>query len=383
MLRDFLKANRRELIDRCRAKVLERRAPRATPAELEYGIPLFLDQFTAMLPRDSESFSSGPQGEKGNAAAESHIESGATKHGGELLGQGFTIDQVVHDYGDLCQAITELAFEQGVPITVEEFGSLNIRLDNAIAGAVAEYSRQHEVAKADAGTLATHEQLGALAHEMRNLLNTAILAVAAIKRGNVGFSGATAGALDRSLIGMSTLIDRTLTEVRLEVGTKAAREAIEMGPFIADVQVAAALEASSRNCELTVLAVEPDLFVEGDRQMLGAAVANLLQNAFKFTRAESHVLLRVYRSQGRVLIEVEDECGGLPPGVAEQLFRPFEQRGADRSGVGLGLAISRASVEASGGKLYARSIPERGCVFTIDLPERASGSTVSGLLRTG
>ena len=69
----------------------------------------------------------------------------------------------------------------------------------------------------------------------------------------------------------------------------------------------------------------------------------------------------------RVLIEVEDECGGLP-GDTINLFRPFEQRGADRSGLGLGLAYSRWAVEANRGRIYARSIPGKGCVFTVDLP---------------
>jgi signal transduction histidine kinase len=378
MLREFLTANRRELINRCRAKVLKRRAPRATPAELEHGIPLFLDQLTDMFPGRTASFGAGARGRAGSVSAESDIESGAIKHGSELLSHGFSIDQVVHDYGDLCQSITELAGEQGAPITVEEFGTLNIRLDNAIAGAVTEYSRQHAIARSDQGALATNERLGVLAHEMRNLLNTTILAISAIKRGSVGFSGATAGALDRSLIGMRALIDRTLAEVRLEFGTKPSREVIEMGPFIADVQVAAALEASNSRCELTVLPVEPDIFVEADRHMLAAAVANLLQNAFKFTRPESHVLLRVYTSKGRVLIEVEDECGGLPHGATEQIFRWVEQRSADRSGVGLGLSISREGVEASGGELYARNIPGKGCVFTIDLPERAKRAAAPG-----
>ena len=71
---------------------------------------------------------------------------------------------------------------------------------------------------------------------------------------------------------------------------------------------------------------------------------------------------------GRVLIEVEDECGGLPPGRAEDLFRSFEQRSADRSGLGLGLAIARESVETNGGVIRARSLPSKGCIFTVDLP---------------
>jgi signal transduction histidine kinase len=95
---------------------------------------------------------------------------------------------------------------------------------------------------------------------------------------------------------------------------------------------------------------------------------NLLQNAFKFTKRHSTVTLRVGASTDRVLIEVQDECGGLPGGALDELFRPFEQRGADRTGLGIGLAFSRWGVEANGGRLYARNLPEKGCIFTVDLP---------------
>jgi len=69
-----------------------------------------------------------------------------------------------------------------------------------------------------------------------------------------------------------------------------------------------------------------------------------------------------------VHIEIQDECGGLPSGNVEELFRPFEQRGADRTGVGLGLAFSRWGAQANGGRIYARNLPDKGCVFTVDLP---------------
>jgi len=70
----------------------------------------------------------------------------------------------------------------------------------------------------------------------------------------------------------------------------------------------------------------------------------------------------------RVLIDVEDHCGGLPVGRAEDPFLPYTQDGADRTGLGLGLTISRRSVEANHGPLTVRDIPGSGCVFTIDLP---------------
>ena len=114
--------------------------------------------------------------------------------------------------------------------------------------------------------------------------------------------------------------------------------------------------------------VEDGVAIEADRQVLAAVVGNLLQNAFKFTRPRTTITLRVGASAERVHIEIQDECGGLPSGNVDELFRPFEQRGADRTGVGLGLAFSRWGAQANGGRIYARNLPDNGCVFTVDLP---------------
>jgi signal transduction histidine kinase len=108
--------------------------------------------------------------------------------------------------------------------------------------------------------------------------------------------------------------------------------------------------------------------IEGDRQVLVAAVSNLLQNAFKFTRRNGNVSLTTRATADRVLFEVEDECGGLPPGKTEDLFRPFEQKGPDRSGVGLGLSICLKAAQANAGEIHVRDLPGKGCVFTLDLP---------------
>jgi signal transduction histidine kinase len=123
--------------------------------------------------------------------------------------------------------------------------------------------------------------------------------------------------------------------------------------------------------------VEDGLIVEADRQVLTAVVVNLLQNAFKFTRPGTTVVLRVGASAERVLIEVEDECGGLPSGHVNELFLPFEQRAADRTGSGLGLAFSRWGVEQNNGRIHARDLAEKGCVFTVDLPRIAVAALAS------
>ena len=128
---------------------------------------------------------------------------------------------------------------------------------------------------------------------------------------------------------------------------------------------------------MTVSVVDPQLAIEADRDMLLSAVGNLLQNAFKFTGHQTDVSLNAYATADRIRIDVEDHCGGLPPGDAEDMFLPFMQRGTDKSGLGLGLSICRVSVEANNGNLSVRDVPGSGCVFTIDLPRHSLPQTSS------
>jgi signal transduction histidine kinase len=374
MLHEFLSSHREELISRCRLKVAQRETPRATGRELDYGIPVFLTQLTEILREESSDCeakdASGPSVVSA-APTDLGIEMTAMRHGNELLLKGLRVDQVVHDYGDLCQAVTELAIELEAPITTKEFHSLNRCLDNAIADAVSAFAREHDRAIAAASEHAMNERLGFLAHEFRNLINTAMLALKIIKQGKVGMAGSTGAILDRSLMGLHNLCTRALVDVRVSAGIPEYRERTLVSEFIEETRVCAAIDAKARELKLFVPDVESGLSIEVDRQILAGAVANLLQNAFKFTKPHGRVSLKSFSSADRVLIEVEDECGGLPQGDAEDLFRTFEQRSNDRSGLGLGLGISRRSVEANGGKLYVRDLPGKGCVFTIDLPNPA------------
>jgi signal transduction histidine kinase len=249
------------------------------------------------------------------------------------------------------------------PITAAEFHIFNRCLDDAIAQAVTEYGRRREHSVALEGT----ERLGNLAHELRNSVGAAILSFQSLKTGSVGIGGSTAALLDRSLRRVASLVDSSLAQVRLEVGSRSAQR-VSLREVIEEIEVGASMEASARGLTLTVTPVESGVDVKVDGQLLAAAVTNLLQNAFKFTRAHGHVSLRTLPTEGRVRIEIEDECGGLPPGMAEDLFLPFEQQGSDRTGLGLGLSISRNSVQAEGGEIHVRDLPGIGCVFTIDLP---------------
>jgi signal transduction histidine kinase len=357
MLHEFIALNRSEIIRRCRAKVSTRSLPPPTLAEIDHGVPLFLDQLGAVL-RDEPGTTD-------------EISKAALQHGHDLLRQGFTVSQVVHDYGDVCQSITELAVETEAPISTEDFRTLNRCLDDAIAGAVTEYGRERNQSTFDGASTRGTERLGFFAHELGNLINTGIVAFEILKTGNVGVGGSTGAVLHRSLMGLRALVTRSLTEIHLAEGVH-NRQPVPIATLIDELSPSAVLEASARGVTLDVVKGEEDATILADRAIISAVITNLLQNALKFTARHSTVTLRIRTTAERVLVEVEDRCGGLPEGNADDLFRPFEQRGADRSGVGLGLAFCLWAVQATDGRIYARDLPGTGCVFTIDLPRAAS-----------
>lgn len=366
----FLANNRDELIARCKLKVAQRPQRAATEAQLAHGVPMFLDQLTRTLAAEDDDRPelsiriSGPSG--GDSLALSEIGVSATAHGKELLHLGYTVDQVVHDYGDLCQAITDLAFERDAPFAVGEFRTLNRCLDNAIADAVTEFSSQRDAQIFSRQAADEKQRLGFLVHELRNSLGTATLAVRALELGNMAIGGATGAILKRSLSTLGLLIGRAIAEVS-STGADHG-QTFSVASFISDAGLAARLDANLSGSTLDIGAVDPLLAVRANRELLHAALANLLQNAFKFTQPNSVVRLNAYALGEQVLIDVEDHCGGLPPGGVARMFVPFKENDDSRAGLGLGLSIARQSIQAERGTLTVRDVPETGCVFTIALP---------------
>lgn len=358
MLHDFIAAHREEIVRRCRSKAATRSALTSTTSECNDAVPVFLDQLVDTLRR---GLPSSP--EIGNSAVE---------QGRDLLRRGFTAAQVVHQYGDVCQAITELAVARNVLISTEDFRTLNRCLDEAIAGAVTEYGRAQDQSTLDRETARGNERLGFFAHELRTLISTAIMAFEVLKSGNVGVAGSTGTVLHRSLSALRALVGRSLAEARLTQGIR-ERESFSVSGFIDQLVPAATLEANARGLTLHVGPVEDGVTIEADRHVLAVVLENLLQNACRFTRPRSTVTLAVAASVDRVRIEVQDECDGLPATHINDLFRPFERRSDDRVGMGLGLAFSRWGVEANHGRISARNLPHGGCAFTIDLPRVPSG----------
>jgi signal transduction histidine kinase len=372
MMHEFLEINRAALIARCKDKVSRRPRRNATEDQLKNGIPLFLDQLTRTLEaehlkEDEQSLRiSGASGGDGGVLSEMGV--GASAHGKVLLSLGFSVDQVVHDYGDLCQAITELAAEKDAPFAVEEFRTLNRCLDNAIADAVTEFSAQRDIVLVARLSAEANERLGFLVHELRNALQMANLSVRAMELGGLTLVGATGSVLKRSLASMRALVDSSLAEVRASRDVQIPRSIFSLAALVEDARTSAQLEADANGCVLLVPTVDPVLRIEANRQLLLGALANLIKNAFKFTHRHTSVSLTAYACGERIHIDIEDRCGGLPAGHEALLFKPFVQLDKDRSGLGLGLSIARQNVESMGGTLTVRNVEGVGCVFTIDFP---------------
>jgi signal transduction histidine kinase len=351
MLREFVAEHREEIIRRAQVKVRSRAAT-GSSEHLESGVPVFLTQLVALLELvERQGYS------------DAAIKAAATTHGGNLSALGFTISQVVHDYGDVCQAVTELALELQAPISVDEFHTLNRCLDSAIAEAVTEHARL----TSEALTRVNVRQTAHVAHDLRDSLQTAIFAYNALKTGTIAITGNTGTVLGRSLLSLRTIIDRSIAEARMSA-SGLAMEQVSVGRLLDDLVEPAMLAAESRQVRLCVESKDRLALVNCDAPVLVAAIMNLLINGIKFTNVNGLVTLRTRVDHDQLLIEIEDECGGFPE-LPGDPFRPFvPRRSTDNSGVGMGLSIAREAVRAHAGDITIHNRPAVGCMFRVSLP---------------
>ena len=191
-LGEFIRVNRQEVILRCKNRVTQIANWPSSTADIERGIPLFLDQLIVELDHESSQTRA--------------IRQTAVEHGQVLFTQGFTVSQVVHDYGNVCQAVTDLAVEQMIPVSSDDFRTLNRCLDDAIAGAVTEYTRRL--------ALTSNGQ----SQEVRALVNAAITAFEVLQTGSVGITGTTGALVHRNLLDLRTCLDGAPLPPRVDQG---------------------------------------------------------------------------------------------------------------------------------------------------------------------
>lgn len=353
----FLNAHKDEILELTRRRIVGD-GSREPHEEVAGSLAVLYEYLVAELRRVSAAGAGQP--------ASPQVETSAAIHGAERMRQGVTIVQLVHDYGALCHSITELA-KPDEDITPLEYQILNAVLDEAIADSVTEYTTLSGQARDREAETRANEHLGFVAHELRNAISTALVAFDAIRRGHVAIAGKTSGVLERSLIRLRALVDRSLTEVRLKAGLGLTREPTIFRQLVEEIEASMMPEAQARGTHLLVQA-DPAADGQVDRQLLASIITNLVQNAIKYSPPGTEVCLRCGPTEGGVVFEVEDQCGGLPEDKIEALFPPFARGTQGAGGLGLGLAITRQAVEAHGGRIHVRNLPGKGCVFVVEIP---------------
>jgi signal transduction histidine kinase len=270
------------------------------------------------------------------------------------------IGLIAYGIGAISDAVGHLGAEQDRVFHAREYQIFNQSLDETVAGAIEEFARQERAEV----RLEESKRTGYIAHELRNALSTARLAYSTLKRGTAGINSNTGDLLGRGLLAVENLVRQMMAAVQLESGSPIERRPIAVSEVFKNLEEAT---LASRGIVIHWEA-EPDMSVTADERLLNTSLMNLLQNGLKFTRDRGTVTVRARREGVWTVLEVEDECGGLPPGKEASLFAPFVQEGADRSGLGLGLPITREATEAQGGRLVVHNLPGHGCIFAVELP---------------
>ena len=346
----LLKEKRQELVDRwIRETRLENTVDPVSRAELVDHIPRFIDELVAAL---------HPEALPLPAPA-----SNALEHGAQRLRLGFNVAEVVREYGALHRCIIEIAAESETEIVERDHLVIAKWLNGGIANAASQYvmDRDAELQRQAA------EHLGFIAHEIRNPMSSVSMAFRLLRKGELAGGGRAVDLLERNLRRTVDVIDNALHHAALNMGVAPRPETLKLRTLLEELAHDWSAEAEAKGIAVNV-DVPDGLSVHADPRLLNSALSNLLQNALKFTPTEGAIQLRARRDDVQVLIEVEDSCGGLPPGRAEELFKPLVQRGKDHTGFGLGLAISQQAAQAHRGTLTVRDLPGRGCIFTIQLP---------------
>lgn len=382
MLNEFLLENEREILALTIRKTRDLAGAGPSSEQLESGLPIFYKQLTDVLivnqalktnsasEMDQIAQAARDSNEPAMAAAagrhgEVELAESAGRHGSELLRLGYTLSHVVHAYGAMCQSINELAGAHRIAISPEEFRNLNQCLDVSIAGAVAEFESQRDIKNSNREV----EHLGFLAHELRNALNTVTMAFQLIKDGTVTPSGSTGQMLERGLVRLDHLIARSLTEVRLRVDPKVHVKSGYLLQLIDQIALTAKVDAKSRKQTLEIR-VDPKLQIHADQQLIDSALSNLVQNALNYTHVGSKIQVRGNLVEERIVVEVEDECGGLSSDAERGLFKLFEQHNENRKGLALGLTIAQRAIVLNDGTIECQNPPGKGRIFRITLPSR-------------
>ncbi len=256
--------------------------------------------------------------------------------------------------------------------------------------------RIHYIEVAQASTVQMESErlrnslLSAISHDLRTPL-AALVGLADTLVMNPPLTPAQeemAGAIRASALRMNALVTNLLDMARLESGAVQLRR--EWQPLEEVLGSALSASASALGHRPVDVQLAPDLpLLHLDAAMFERVLVNLLENAAKYTQPSAEIRIGAVLNGNKVRITIEDDGPGLPPGREEAVFEKFERgnKEAATPGVGLGLAICRAILEAHGGKIHGENRIEHGRVagarFVISLPRgtppQDDGSAIAAL----
>jgi len=354
-LSNLLAARRAEILERWTGRIRREHTDKnLSRGELWDHLPRFFDEVLAALSAEEDA---------GEKPAVSNAVNASAAHGSQRLRVGFDLAEVIREYEILTECILGEVQSVGGTISIGQLRRVLRLVEAGRAEAVLAYGerRDTEIAR-------THSQhVAFVAHELRGPLMTALLAVKELRQHVRPEEEWAVGMLTRNLTTLRDLANKVLTAERLAGGVPLSCEPLDLHALLDQAVTENRLTARQRNIELNI-SVPETLPFNGDPRLLRSAIDNVIGNAIKFSHEGTVVAVRAERRDKHVVIEVQDACGGLPEGKAAELFEPFVQRDENRTGFGLGLAIVKQAIEAHGGHVVVRNLPNTGCIFMLELP---------------
>jgi signal transduction histidine kinase len=335
-----------QIIGRWSEKVMDRLGLETTQRpQLINALPDFLDELAEHidLPPDSWVHSEG-----------------AASHGRHRVEMGLDIGGLAEEFSMVTESILEEASEQRVAVSPDETAALARLVGRGTAESVRAYAslRDRQLAEEAA------RHFSFIAHELRTPLHTARLVVHLLAN-DAGDRLRLIERLQQAHDQLVDLVDNSLMEARLQGERKIQLTPQRTHALIREAIANCSMLAVRRNIE--VVLEGDDLEIMADRKVMVSALTNLLVNGVKFSHEGSGVTIRSRSAEDRVLIEIDDGCGGLPDDLPARLFQPFVQASSDRSGFGLGLVIVKQAVEAHAGAVRVINLPPNGCRLVVEL----------------
>ncbi|MBN1238049.1 MAG: HAMP domain-containing histidine kinase [Gammaproteobacteria bacterium] len=352
-LADYVESNKQRLIERWKQYAQKRLSLNLDESKLLNELPHLLDELVEALRSPSEDWR--PSGV-------------AARHARQRMSIGIDIGSLIKEIALVGETVVELAESDAERFETAEIALLLRGVSEAAAASASAYAdmRNREAAQQAA------QHFAFIAHEVRTPLQNARLAANLLASGPTTAFDEGREQLDRSLTRLSDLVDDALLGARLYAEPTLRVQPVEVRELIETAVGEASPRAQTRG-----VAIRTDVrefSIEADPKLIVSAVTNLLINAVDSCRNGRRIDVRARLAGDRAVIEVEDECGGIPEDLVPRLFQPFAQADdrprSHKRGFGLGLMIVKQAAESHGGSVNFVNRPGVGCCFVLDLPRR-------------